>query len=35
MLLKDQYTLISTKDIEVELLQSNIAKVNSETGILT
>lgn len=35
MLLKDQYPLSSNKDIEVELLQSDHAKVNLETGILT
>ena len=35
MLLKDQYPLSSNKDIEVELLQSDNAKVNPETGILT
>ncbi len=35
MLLKDQYPLSSNKDIEIELLQSDRAKVNSETGILT
>ncbi|PJJ09985.1 uncharacterized protein (TIGR02231 family) [Flavobacterium sp. 1] len=35
MLLKDQYPLSSNKDIEVELLQSDNAKINAETGILT
>jgi uncharacterized protein (TIGR02231 family) len=35
MLLKDQYPLSSNKDIEIELLQSDNAKVNLETGILT
>jgi uncharacterized protein (TIGR02231 family) len=35
MLLKDQYPLSSNKDIEIELLQSDNAKINSETGILT
>jgi uncharacterized protein (TIGR02231 family) len=35
MLLKDQYPLSSNKDIEVELLQSDNAKINPETGILT
>ncbi|REG91171.1 DUF4139 domain-containing protein [Flavobacterium aquicola] len=35
MLLKDQYPLSSNKDIEIELLQSDRAKVNPETGILT
>lgn len=35
MLLKDQYPLSSNKDIEIELLQSDHAKVNPETGILS
>lgn len=35
LLLKDQYPLTANKEIEVELLQSDSAKVNSETGILT
>jgi uncharacterized protein (TIGR02231 family) len=35
MLLKDQYPLSSNKDIEIELLQSDNAKVNLETGILS
>jgi uncharacterized protein (TIGR02231 family) len=35
MVLKDQYPLSSNKDIEVELLQSDNAKVNLETGILS
>ena len=35
MLLKDQYPLSSNKDIEVELLQNDHAKVNQETGILS
>lgn len=35
LLLKDQYPLSTNKDIEVELLQSDGAKVNTETGILT
>lgn len=35
MLLKDQYPLSSNKDIEIELLQNDNAKVNLETGILT
>jgi uncharacterized protein (TIGR02231 family) len=35
MLLKDQYPLSSNKDIEIELLQSDHAKVNLETGILS
>lgn len=33
--LKDQYPVSSNKDIEVELLQSDGASVNNETGILT
>jgi len=35
LLLKDQYPLSPDKEIEIELLQSDGAKVNSETGILT
>ncbi|CAD0001989.1 DUF4139 domain-containing protein [Flavobacterium chungangense] len=35
LLLKDQYPLSTNKDIEIELLQSDGAKVNTETGILT
>lgn len=35
LLLKDQYPLSTNKEIEVELLQSDDAKVNAETGILT
>jgi uncharacterized protein (TIGR02231 family) len=35
MLLKDQYPLSTDKEIEVELLQSDTAKINTETGILT
>ena len=35
MLLKDQYPLSSDKEIEIELLESDKAKVNTETGILT
>jgi uncharacterized protein (TIGR02231 family) len=35
LLLKDQYPLSSDKDIEIELLQSDNAKVNTESGILT
>jgi uncharacterized protein (TIGR02231 family) len=35
MLLKDQYPLSSDKDIEIELLQSDHAKINTESGILT
>jgi len=33
--LKDQYPLSTDKDMEIELKQSDDAKVNSETGILT
>jgi len=33
--LKDQYPLPSDTEIEIELLQNDNAKVNSETGILT
>ncbi|SHF88546.1 conserved hypothetical protein [Flavobacterium fluvii] len=35
LLLKDQYPLSSDKEIEIELLQNDGAKVNAETGILT
>ncbi len=35
LLLKEQYPLSSDKEIEIELLQSDSAKVNAETGILT
>ncbi len=35
LLLKDQYPISSDKEIEIELLQSDNAKVNPETGILT
>jgi uncharacterized protein (TIGR02231 family) len=35
LLLKDQYPLSSNKEIEIELLQSDGAKINTETGILT
>lgn len=35
ILLKDQYPLSSDKEIEIELLQSDSAKINTETGILT
>lgn len=35
MLLKDQYPLSTDKEIEVELLESNNANENKETGILT
>lgn len=35
ILLKDQYPLSTDKEIEIELLESSKAKVNSETGILT
>jgi uncharacterized protein (TIGR02231 family) len=35
LLLKDQYPLSTNKEIEVELLQSDGAKINTETGIIT
>ena len=35
LLLKDQYPLSTTKEIEIELLESNDAMVNPETGVLT
>ena len=35
LLLKDQYPLSPDKEIEIELLQSDGAKINVETGILT
>ena len=35
MLLKDQYPMSPDKEIEVELLESDGAKINTETGILT
>lgn len=35
MLLKDQYPISSSKDIEEELIESSGAAVNAETGILT
>lgn len=35
LLLKDQYPLSSDKEIEVTLKESNTAKINTETGILT
>ncbi|HEX8577325.1 MAG TPA: DUF4139 domain-containing protein [Flavobacterium sp.] len=35
LMLKDQYPLSTDKEIEVELKQSDNAKVNTETGILT
>jgi uncharacterized protein (TIGR02231 family) len=35
MLLKDQYPLSSDKEIEIELVEKDGAKVNVETGILT
>ncbi len=35
ILLKDQYPLSPDKEIEIELLQSDSAKINTETGILT
>ncbi|CAN5611090.1 DUF4139 domain-containing protein [soil metagenome] len=34
MLLKDQYPLSQNKEIEVELLQSDGASINTETGVL-
>ncbi|RZL46578.1 MAG: mucoidy inhibitor MuiA family protein [Pedobacter sp.] len=35
LLLKDQYPLSTDKEIEIELKESDYAKINSETGILT
>jgi len=35
LLLKDQYPLSSDKEIEIELNESDGAKINTETGILT
>lgn len=35
LLLKDQYPLSTDKEVEIELLQSDSAKINTETGILT
>lgn len=35
LLLKDQYPLSTDKEIEIELLQKDGAKTNTETGILT
>lgn len=35
VLLKDQYPLSTDKEVEIELLESNNAKENNETGILT
>lgn len=35
LLLKDQYPLSSDKEIEIELKESDGAKINAETGILT
>jgi uncharacterized protein (TIGR02231 family) len=35
MLLKDQYPISSSKDIEEELIESSGAAVNTETGVLT
>ena len=35
MLLKDQYPLTPDKEIEVELLENDSAKINAETGVLT
>jgi uncharacterized protein (TIGR02231 family) len=35
LMLKDQYPLSTDKEVEIELLESNNAKDNKETGILT
>ena len=35
MLLKDQYPVSQNKEVEVELLESDAAAVNEETGVLT
>jgi hypothetical protein len=35
MLLKDQYPVSQNKEVEVELLDSNGAAVNEETGVVT
>ena len=35
MLLKDQYPVSQNKEVEVELLESNNAAVNDETGVIT
>lgn len=35
LVLKDQYPLSQDKEVEIELLQSDGAKINAETGILT
>jgi len=35
MLLKDQYPVSQNKEVEVELLESNAAAINEETGVLT
>jgi hypothetical protein len=35
MVLKDQYPISSSKEIEAELLESTGASVNKETGLLT
>lgn len=35
LMVKDQYPISTDKEVEVELLQSDKAKVNAETGILT
>jgi TonB-dependent SusC/RagA subfamily outer membrane receptor len=35
MLLKDQYPISENKEVEVELIESNDAMVNTETGVLT
>ena len=34
-MLKDQYPVSSTRDIEEELIESSGAAVNTETGVLT
>ncbi|MNY70383.1 hypothetical protein D3C86_2085060 [compost metagenome] len=34
-MLKDQYPISTDKEIEIELLQSDGAKIDKETGILT
>lgn len=35
LMLKDQYPISTDKDIQVELLESDGAKINKETGVLT
>ena len=35
MLLKDQFPLSTNKDVEVELLESGNASINSELGVLS